>query len=219
MDQAPADVRVEHRRGPRRSRCPDPVQRLFWPSWVSTRSPDIDRPLLERWDDSLPARAAFYTGDTPPIHVQVDRRLAEFVMTQIESPANLDRWPDPSAKLVTLILTRCGLRVSSALALAFDCVVHDGQGAPYLRYFNTKMKREAAVPIDEELEAAIGGQQRTGRRPQRSTSRVSRSQSTRKAHWHKHNGQKPATACPHRPCPTATAACPCKRRVHTPTLA
>src|SRR6185436_4360302 len=41
------------------------------------------------WDDSLPAGAAFYTGDTPPIGVQVDRRLAEFVMTQIESPANL----------------------------------------------------------------------------------------------------------------------------------
>jgi integrase len=112
------------------------------------------------WDNSLPARAAFYAGDTPPIHVQADRRLAEFVMTQIESPANLDRWTDPSARLVTLILTRCGLRVSSALSLAFDCVVHDGQGAPYLRYFNTKMKREAAVPIDEELEAAIGEQQR-----------------------------------------------------------
>jgi len=112
------------------------------------------------WDDSLPAGAAFYTGDTPPIGVQVDRRLAEFVMTQIESPANLDRWADPSAKLVTLILTRCGLRVSSALSLAFGCIVHDGQSAPYLRYFNTKMKREAAVPIDEELEAAIGEQQR-----------------------------------------------------------
>ena len=64
-----------------------------------------------------------------------------------------------AGRLVTLILIRCGLRVSSALSLAFDCLVHDGQGAPYLRYFNTKMKREAAVPIDEELEAAIGEQQ------------------------------------------------------------
>jgi len=112
------------------------------------------------WDDSLPGRATFYPGDTPPIRAQVDRRLVEFVMAQVESPANLDRWSDLSAKLVTVILTRCGLRVSSALSLAFDCVVHDGQGASYLRYFNTKMKREAAVPIDEELEAGIGEQQR-----------------------------------------------------------
>ena len=72
-------------------------------------------------------------------------------MTQVESPANLDRWPEPSGRLVTLILTRCGLRISSALSLGFDCLLHDGQGAPYLHYFNTKMKREAAVPIDEEL--------------------------------------------------------------------
>lgn len=112
------------------------------------------------WDDTLPGTAAFYLGDTPPVPQQVDRRLAEYVMTQIEAPANLDRWPNAAGRLVTLILTRCGLRISSALALGFDCLLHDGQGAPYLRYFNTKMRREAAVPIDEELQAAIRDQQR-----------------------------------------------------------
>jgi site-specific recombinase XerD len=113
-----------------------------------------------RWDNTLPGTAAFYPGDTPPVPEQVSRQLAEYVMTQVESPANLDRWPSPTGRLVTVILTRCGLRISSALALDFDCLLHDGQGAPYLRYFNTKMKREAAVPIDEELETAIRGQQR-----------------------------------------------------------
>jgi integrase len=112
------------------------------------------------WDDTLPGTAAFYPGDIPAVPEQVDRRLAEYVMTQIEAPANLDRWPSPAGRLVTLILTRCGLRISSALALGFDCLLHDGQGAPYLRYFNTKMRREAAVPIDEDLETAIGDQQR-----------------------------------------------------------
>ncbi len=112
------------------------------------------------WDDTLPGTAAFYPGDIPPVPEQVDRRLAEYVMAQIEAPASLDRWPSPAGRLITLILTRCGLRISSALALGFDCLLHDGQGAPYLRYFNTKMRREAAVPIDEELEAAIRDQQR-----------------------------------------------------------
>jgi integrase-like protein len=55
---------------------------------------------------------------------------------------------------------RCGLRVSDALKLPFDCVVRDADAAPYLRYFNHKMKREALVPIDEEVERAIGEQQR-----------------------------------------------------------
>ena len=112
------------------------------------------------WDNTLPGTAAFYLGDIPPVPEQVDRRLAEYVMTQIEAPASLNRWPDPAGRLITLILTRCGLRISSALALDFNCLLHDSQGAPYLRYFNTKMRREAAVPIDEELQAAIVDQQR-----------------------------------------------------------
>jgi site-specific recombinase XerD len=78
------------------------------------------------WDDTLNGTAAFYLGDTPPVPEQVDRRLAEYVMAQIEAPANLDRWPDPAGRLITLVLTRCGLRISSALALDFDCLLHDG---------------------------------------------------------------------------------------------
>jgi hypothetical protein len=50
-----------------------------------------------------------------------------------------------------VILIRCGLRISSAAGLPFDCTVTDADGAPYLRYYNTKMKREALVPIDDEL--------------------------------------------------------------------
>jgi integrase len=79
-------------------------------------------------------------------------------------PSRGTRQPGPLGQpgrwLITLILTRCGLRISSVLALGLDCLLHDGQGAPYLRYFNTKMRREAAVPVDDELEAAIRDQQR-----------------------------------------------------------
>ena len=49
-------------------------------------------------------------------------------------------------------MIRCGLRATDACTLPFDCLLHDGQQAAYLRYFNNKMRREAAVPIDEELE-------------------------------------------------------------------
>ena len=40
-----------------------------------------------------------------------------------------------------------------------NCVAANDVGAPYLRYFNHKMKREALVPLDEELLALIHGQQ------------------------------------------------------------
>lgn len=44
------------------------------------------------------------------------------------------------------MLMRCGLRVGDALRLSLDCLVHDADAAPYLRYFSHKMKREALVP-------------------------------------------------------------------------
>ena len=47
--------------------------------------------------------------------------------------------------------------------MPFDCIVRDADQAPYLRYQNHKMKREALVPIDEELQRLITGQQRHGR--------------------------------------------------------
>lgn len=108
------------------------------------------------WDDSLPAGALIFADDYPKRFERSPRALAETVMAQIERPENLDRWNDPAFRLVTLILIRAGLRVSDALRLRRDCVVTDAAGAPYLRYVNHKMRREALVPIDEETHALIG---------------------------------------------------------------
>ena len=68
---------------------------------------------------------------------------AEHVMAQVESASNLERWDNPTYRPVTLILTRCGLRISDALKLPFDCVTLDAEKAPYLRY-NHKTNRDAS---------------------------------------------------------------------------
>ena len=117
------------------------------------------------WDPTLPTTAVFFAADMPPRPSRVTRHLAEHVMAQVEAPTNLDRWSNPEGRLVTLILIQCGLRATDACTLPFDCLLHDGQGAPYLRYFNNKMRREAAVPIDADLEAEIRAhQQRVAQR-------------------------------------------------------
>jgi integrase len=110
------------------------------------------------WDDTLPATTAIYPEDVPPRGARLPRGLAAHVMAQVEQPASLARQDNPAYRLITLILIRCGLRISSAAGLAFDCTVTDADGAPYLRYYNTKMKREALVPVDDELFALIGEQ-------------------------------------------------------------
>jgi integrase len=108
------------------------------------------------WDSTLPTNAMFFPEDFPKEPQWLPRALSEHVMAQLERPDNLNRWNIPAYQLVTLILMRCGLRITDALGLSGDCIVRDANGAPYLRYYNHKMKREALVPVDEELEHAIG---------------------------------------------------------------
>jgi integrase len=137
--------------------APDPQRKHI--SQLSAFFADIRR---HRWDDTLPSTAAFYPDDYPAVPRPGDllpRHVAEHVMAQVEDPANLDKWGDPARRLITVILIQCGLRISSALTLAFNCTARDPQGAPYLRYYNKKMKREAFVPIDEQVNAGIRSQQ------------------------------------------------------------
>ena len=80
-------------------------------------------------------------------------------MAQREHPANLDRFADPGGRLLARILMNTGLRVGDGAQLRIDCIVRDHDGAPYLRYTNHKMRREAFVPIDTALADAITAQQ------------------------------------------------------------
>ena len=112
-----------------------------------------------RWDEALPATATFFPGDHPRRAERLPRALAGHVMTQVEQPGNLAREPNAAYRLATVILIRCGLRITDAMRLPRDCIITGADGAPYLRYYNHKMKREALVPIDDGLNALIGEQQ------------------------------------------------------------
>jgi integrase len=113
-----------------------------------------------RWEPRLPAEARFYPADIPKQRDRLPHALSGQVMAQLEQASSLDRWSTPAYRLITVILMRCGLRVTDALKLPTDCVVTDSEGAAYLRYYNHKMKREALVPIDEELRELIERQRR-----------------------------------------------------------
>ena len=110
------------------------------------------------WDPALPPDAMIFPGDQPRQAGRLPRALPGNVMAQVEQPGNLAREKNSAYRLATLILIRCGLRISDALKLPVDCVVTDHSGAPYLRYRNHKMKREALVPLDDEPPALIRDQ-------------------------------------------------------------
>ena len=116
-----------------------------------------------RWA-SLPAEAQLYPSDQPRRdETPAPRAIPEFVMGQLEGHANLDRIADSRFRLLVEILIRTGLRIGDATRLALDCLVRDPQGAVYLRYRNHKMRRDAVVPIDDELTAMIQAQQTRAR--------------------------------------------------------
>lgn len=107
------------------------------------------------WIPDVPARTSVYSEDFPPPPVLAPRGLSPFVMAQIEDQANLDRIKDQRWRLLFPLLIETGLRLNDALHLPCDCLTYDQQQAPYLRYHNRKMKREALVPISQELADAI----------------------------------------------------------------
>ena len=86
-------------------------------------------------------------------------------MAQLESAANLDKLTDRRWRLLFPLLMETGLRINDALHLPQDCVMHDQHNAPYLRYLNRKMKREALVPISVEMAAMINEQAPAGPQP------------------------------------------------------
>jgi hypothetical protein len=117
------------------------------------------------WDPCLPTAAVFFAGDLPPRPSRVTRHLAEHVMAQVEAAANLDRWPNPAGRLVTLILIQCGLRTTDACTLSFDCLLHDGQDAPYLRYFKQQDAPRGRRPHRRRPRGRDPGQAAADRRP------------------------------------------------------
>ena len=90
------------------------------------------------WAPDLPPDAMLFPGDQPPRTELLPRALAGHVMAQVEQPANLAREENPAYRLVTIILIRCGLRVSDALKLPSGCVTADDAGAPYCATSTTR---------------------------------------------------------------------------------
>jgi integrase len=107
------------------------------------------------WLPDLDPQVGIYSEDMPRRTALPPRALPEFVMTQLEDQANLDRIPEERCRLLIPLLMQTGLRQGDGRFLPLDCLIVDAQNAPYLRYFNHKMKREAVVPITAEMASAI----------------------------------------------------------------
>jgi integrase len=119
----------------------------------------LDDVRLHDWAVGLPANATYYRGEIPRDRMWLPRFIDEFVMGQLETPGALDRLPDLTTRTAVMILIETGLRSVDCLRLPYDPITVDEAGAPYLRFFNHKLSREAIIPISEQLTDQIRGQQ------------------------------------------------------------
>lgn len=128
-------------------------------SLISAMKVLLDEVRANGWEPALPATAAYFKGEVPVTSKALPRAIDEHVMRQIEAPESIARLPDQSSRTAVSLLIKTGLRMVDATRLPFDPIVHDAAGAPVLLYYNHKLKRDAAMPIDDVLLGLIGAQQ------------------------------------------------------------
>ena len=86
---------------------------------------------LHRWAP-LPADAVIHADDHPRHDVNpTSRALPEFVMAQLESPANLSKLTDPRMRALVEVLIRTGLHIGDATRRGpAERSLRDGMPAP-----------------------------------------------------------------------------------------
>jgi integrase len=111
------------------------------------------------WADDMPRTARIFVGEGARYETGLPRFISEDVMSQLEDPANVARWPTAATRNLFLVLRETGKRVGEVVSLGRDPILLDSTGAPCLLYHDYKSRRDAIVPISEIAAAAIRDQQ------------------------------------------------------------
>jgi integrase len=120
----------------------------------------LDDCATHGWDTRLARNARLFAGEGPRFRTGLPRFISEDVMCQLEDPANVARWDDPSARNLFLVMRETGKRAGEVVKLGRDPVLVDSTGAPCLLYHDYKGRRDAIVPVSDIAAAAIRDQQR-----------------------------------------------------------
>jgi len=101
--------------------------------------------------DGLPRLAVIHRGELPRVDYRLPKEMPDDVFAQWIDPHNLAMLGNELHRTVVMLLAYTGFRVSSVMTLRRDARVIGSDGHPYLRYWNIKAKRQAALPIPPVL--------------------------------------------------------------------
>jgi integrase len=108
--------------------------------WITLRNPRV-----------------YMRGELPRTADPLPRGLPSAVVKRLNEPGALELLEEDE-RAAMLVLLDCGLRATDTARLKLGAVITGNDGAPYLRYFNHKRRREAVVPLSDRAAAAIAGQ-------------------------------------------------------------
>ena len=109
---------------------------------------------LEDWEN-VTKEKIMYRDDRLPVIRAKPRYIPNHVLDQLNR--HMDSLPLDIKRLV-MILQHTGRRVGEICALPVDCLIQDGEGDFFLRYYEFKMKKEETIPIDHKIAAVINEQ-------------------------------------------------------------
>lgn len=115
----------------------------------------LDLCAREKWA-AVPEKQLIYNDDFLRRGKAKPRFIPQEILTQLNE--HLDALPAPIMRML-LILQECGLRIGELCTLPWDCLTQDASGDWFLRYYQTKMKKEHTIPLAREIVAVIQEQQ------------------------------------------------------------
>ena len=107
----------------------------------------------------LPVGAVIYEEEVSRPPDTLPQFIPEFVMAQLEAPANLARLHNPTVRHLVVLLMETGIRGGDASVLAFNPIVNDSVGGACLRFDNSKVGIEQLIPISTKAADTVRAQQ------------------------------------------------------------
>jgi integrase len=114
------------------------------------------------WYPQVPANAQIHSEDHPHPDERLPRAIPESAMRVIEAPGSIEMLPRPDYRLIARLHIETGLRNVDIRNLVHGRFLsRDAEGHPYLLWYNHKLRRDAASPINESLAADLTKHART----------------------------------------------------------
>lgn len=118
----------------------------------------LEANMAHEWENTIPSTTRYFNEEIPKRGSKIPRFISEFLMNQLENDINIALFPSLTEQALYRLMVTTGLRGVDLTRLTIDCVIHDKDGNPLLRYTNYKFSREAVTIIDQRSEQVISDQ-------------------------------------------------------------